>query len=243
MQKYLIPIIISLAPLVSNAQDVTSYNKLLTKYAAEDGVNYREWSANKKDKKALDKVLKDWSRVDATKLKKEEKAAFRINLYNAAMLDVVLDNYPLKSVTKLGKKEFAIFDKKIIATPTGKISLNTLEKEQLIKDFADPRIHFAVNCASVSCPPLRNEAFDAKKLEAQLNEQATKFADSEKAAKISGSKVKYSELFNWYAKDFGTKNPAIYLNKFRTKKLKTSSKVDWIKYDWHLNEAKVVSAK
>ena len=225
-------------PLVSCAQNTSSYEVLLKKYAAADGVHYEKWAASKTDKQALDNILKDWSKIDATKLTKDEKAAFRINLYNAAMLDVVLDNYPLKSVTKLGKKEFAIFDDKIIATPDGKISLNTLEKKQLIKDFPDARIHFAVNCASISCPPLRNEPFDAKKLEKQLNEQAKTFADSDKAVQISGSTVKYSELFNWYSADFGTKEPAVYLNKFRTEKVSTKSKVNWIKYDWNLNAAK-----
>lgn len=244
MKTYLTPLIISTFALVSCAQNDTAtndnkvYNELLKKYAAEDGVHYEKWAASKEDKLALDNILKDWAKVDAAKLSKEEKAAFRINLYNAAMLDVVLDNYPLKTVTKLGDKDFAIFDDNIIATPSGKISLNTLEKKQLIKDFPDARIHFAVNCASVSCPPLRAEAFNAKELEKQLNEQAKIFADSDKAAQIDGSTVKYSELFNWYSADFGTKNPAVYLNKFRTQKLSTESKVNWIKYDWNLNAAK-----
>ncbi len=243
MKTYLIPLVTGIFSLASCAQqtsshNTSSYNILLKKYAAEDGVHYEKWAANKEDKEALNKILEDWSKVDATKLNKDEQAAFRINLYNATMLDVVLDNYPLKTVTKLGKKEFAIFDDKIIETPNGKISLNTLEKKQLIKDFPDARIHFAVNCASVSCPPLRAESFNAKELEKQLNEQTKIFANSDRAVQGSGSEVKYSELFNWYADDFGTKNPAEYLNKFRAKKLSTESKVNWIKYDWNLNVAK-----
>lgn len=238
MKLFLIPLILSSSFVVSCAQNTTDYATLLKKYTAKDGVRYEKWAASKEDKQALNNILKKWSKVDASKLQKKERAAFRINLYNAAMIDVVLDNYPLKSVTKLGNKDFAIFDDKIIATPHGKISLNTLEKKQLIKDFPDARIHFAVNCASVSCPPLRNEPFDAKKLERQLNEQAKQFADSKRAVRLKGSTAKYSELFNWYSKDFGSTNPAVYINKFRTKKISTKSKIGWIKYNWNLNEAK-----
>jgi len=154
------------------------------------------------------------------------------------MIDVALDNYPLSTVTKIGKKDFAIFDANIIKTPTGTISLNTLEKKTLLKDFPDARVHFAVNCASVSCPPLRNEAFTGAELEKQLTEQSVKFANSNHAVQISGSTAKYSELFNWYSADFKTKNPATYLNKYRSSKIKTSSKIDWIKYDWNLNQSK-----
>jgi len=221
----------------ANAQDYTEYNTLLDKYAHPSGVDYKSWSKSDSDKKTLDKILTEWAKVDHKKLEKNKQAAFRINLYNAAMVDVVLDHYPLKSVTKIGK-EFSIFDKNIIKTASGTISLNTLEKKTLLKDFPDARIHFAVNCASVSCPPLRNEAFEGDKLEAQLTEQTKNFADSSHAVQLSGSTAKYSELFLWYKKDFKTDNPAIYLNKYRSTKIKTSSKIDWIKYDWNVNQSK-----
>ena len=220
------------------AQDYSDYNTLLEKYAHPTGVDYKSWDKNGKDHKALEKILKEWSKIDASKLPHNDKAAFRINLYNAAMIDVALDNYPLTSVTKLGKKDFAIFDTKLISTPAGKISLNTLEKKILLKEFPDARIHFAVNCASVSCPPLRNEAFIGSKLQEQLTEQSVKFANSSHAVQTSRSTAKYSELFNWYASDFKTKNPATYLNKYRSSKIKTSLKVDWISYDWNLNQSK-----
>ena len=231
-------ILASLTIAQANAQDYASYNELLKKYAHPTGVDYKSWDKSKKDHKALEQILKEWSKVDATKLSHEDKAAFRINLYNAAMIDVALDNYPLSSVTKLGDKAFAIFDKNIIKTPTGTISLNTLEKKTLLKDFPDARIHFAVNCASVSCPPLRDEAYTGKKLQEQLSEQSVKFANSDHAVQIKGSTANYSELFNWYASDFKTKNPATYLNNYRSTKIKTSSKIGWIKYDWNLNQSK-----
>ncbi len=226
-----------LGALNASAHEVAAYEELLKKYVKSSGVKYQKWASNSEDKAALDKILNEWSKVKTETLTKNEKAAFRINLYNAAMVDVVLEHYPLDSVTKIGKA-FSIFDKAIIATPSGKISLNQLEKKQLLKDFPDGRLHFAVNCASISCPPLRAEAFVASKLEEQLDEQAKLFADSKHAVQVSGSTAKYSELFNWYKGDFKTENPATYLNKFKSKKLNTSLKVSWIKYDWGLNKAK-----
>jgi len=231
-------LVASLAITHVNAQDYTTYDALLKKYAHPTGVDYKSWDKNNKDHKALEKILKEWSKIDASKLSHTDKAAFRINLYNAAMIDVALDNYPLATVTKLGAKDFAIFEENIIKTPSGTISLNTLEKKVLLKDFPDARIHFAVNCASVSCPPLRNEAFTGEKLQQQLTEQSVQFANSSHAVQISGSTAKYSELFNWYSADFKTKNPATYLNNYRSSKIKTSLKVDWIKYDWNLNQSK-----
>ncbi len=228
-------LILSLASC--SAQEYTQYSKLIKKYGKPNGVDYKSWSKSKEDKSALDKVLADWSKVDGTKLGKKERAAFRVNLYNASMIDVVLDNYPLKSVTKLGAKDFAVFDKKIITTPNGVISLNDLEKKRLLIDFPDARLHFAVNCASVSCPPLSPEVFTGPTLEAHLTKQSQLFANSSHAVKVSGNTAYYSELFNWYEKDFGTKNPAIFLNKFRKNKLNTSLKISWIKYDWNLNSA------
>lgn len=221
----------------ANAQDYTAYDELLKKYAHPTGVDYKAWDKNTKDHKALENILKEWAKIDASKLPHADKAAFRINLYNAAMVDTVLDNYPLTSVTKLGEKAFAIFDANIIKTPAGAISLNTLEKKTLLKDFPDSRVHFAVNCASVSCPPLRNEAYTGAKLQEQLTDQSVKFANSSHAVQVKGATALYSELFNWYASDFKTKNPATYLNNYRTNKLNTGSKIEWIKYDWNLNQS------
>ncbi len=222
----------------ANAQDYTAYNELLKKYAQPDGVDYKSWDKSSKDHKALEKILKEWAKIDASKLPHADKAAFRINLYNAAMVDVALDNYPLATVTKLGDKDFAIFDANIINTPGGAISLNTLEKKTLLKEFPDSRLHFAVNCASVSCPPLRNEAYTGAQLQQQLTDQSVKFANSPHAVQVNGSTALYSELFNWYAADFKTKNPATYLNNYRTAKINTAAKIGWIKYDWNLNQSK-----
>jgi hypothetical protein len=227
---------LSFLSLCVSAQDYTSYNQLLAKYAKTNGVDYKTLVTNKSDKQSLDQLVKDWSVIDSAKLRTKERAAFRINLYNAAMLTVVLDKYPLKSVTNIGIP-FSVFKRSFITTPTGKISLDTLEKKQLLKDFPDPRVHFAVNCASVSCPPLRNEAFTGVKLEQQLNEQAKQFVSSKHAVRVKGNTAEYSSLFDWHKKDFGSSNPAEIINKYSDTKISTKLQVKWIKYDWSLNES------
>lgn len=239
MKRYLLKLVAMTAAMVvttASAQDYSSYGGLLKKYVRAGGVDYAGWAASAPDQAALDAVLADWARVDARKLGKADRAAFRINLYNAAMLDVVLDRYPLKSVTKIGLP-FSIFKKRIIATPSGKISFDTLEKKQLLGDYPDARVHFAVNCASVSCPPLAVRPYVGKTLDHQLTAAARHFANSRHAVRVEGGTAYYSELFKWYADDFGTDDPSVYLNKYRTDKLPSGLKVKYQDYDWGLNAA------
>jgi hypothetical protein len=131
------------------------------------------------------------------------------------------------------------FKEEFIQLGDDELSLNTIEKEILLKEFSDPRIHFAVNCASVSCPPLRAEPYRGEALEAQLDEQVYLFAGGDQAARVdvAQQRVAYSELFKWYAGDFSVENPALFLNRYRLKPIPVSYAVDWIDYNWSLNEA------
>ncbi|WPJ95815.1 DUF547 domain-containing protein [Coraliomargarita algicola] len=215
------------------------YAVLLQKYVQADGVSYQAWADNAKDVKALDLVLSNWSQVNVAQLAPEEQKAFYINLYNAAMLQAVLQRYPIDSVKDIGLIPFSIFRKNYIKQGDRNLSLDDIEKGILLQQFPDPRIHFAVNCASVSCPPLRQEPYRAELLNAQLEEQARLFAASDRAARVDSRKQRtaYSELFNWYASDFGVDNPALFLNRYRSDALPPQYEVTWIDYDWSLNSA------
>ncbi|CAA6678373.1 MULTISPECIES: DUF547 domain-containing protein [unclassified Lentimonas] len=225
-----------------NASNETSgtYAELLQRYVKDDGVAYESWVANSSDVQALNSVLTDWSKVDVQKLQRAEQKAFYINVYNAAMLQAVLDHYPLKSVKEIGLLPFSVFKKKYISLSGAKVSLDHVEKGILLKAYFDPRIHFAVNCASESCPPLRAEPYVGERLDQQLDEQTRLFAESRRAARVNtGSRsTAYSELFKWYADDFGVKSPAEYLNRYRASKLDVKQSVKWIDYDWSLNASK-----
>lgn len=226
--------------LPGQAIDYSDYARLLDRYVTASGVRYDAWFKNKADLKALDDFLAELAQVDLTEYSEDETVAFYINLYNAAMLQAVFKNYPIKSVKDIGDAPFSIFKKPFIKQNGRTLSLDGIEKGILLKDYFDPRIHFAVNCASESCPPLLAEPFTADKLEAQMEKQIRAFAHSTRAAQVNKRKksIQFSELFNWYAKDFAVTNPAEYLNRYRSKALPLDYKTDWIKYDWSLNAAK-----
>jgi len=215
------------------------YGSLLDEYVTGDGVRYEAWHRSEEDRNRLDRVLDSWSTVDPAALDDAEATAFLINLYNAAMIDLVLEEYPLNSVREIGLQPFAVFRKDVIALNGEPVSLDTIEKGILLEEYFDPRIHFAVNCASVSCPPLRREPFTGKALEDQLEEQTRAFAGSPHAAREGpdGETTFYSELFNWYADDFPGEDPATYLNRYREKKLPVGNEIGWIDYDWSLNRS------
>lgn len=228
---------ISLFAFSASAEvDYEAYGDLLEQYVTEDGVAYAVWSQNQANVNQLDSVLAAWAQVEVAALSKAEQKAFYINLYNAGMLQAVFKNYPLKSVKHIGLIPFSIFKKDFIHLADEKLSLDDVEKGILLNEYADPRIHFAVNCASRSCPPLRAEPYRSVMLEHQLDEQTRLFAESEHAArKNDKGRYAYSELFNWYDSDFAGKHPAQYLNQYRTEPLPVNQKFGWIAYDWSLN--------
>ncbi len=216
--------------------DYAAYGALLKKYVKADGVDYAAWHENKADVNALDTHLDRMAEVDVKSLSREAQMAFYINLYNAAMLQAVFDDYPIKTVTTI-LPDFGIFKKEFIRLGGKRLSLDGVEKGILLKQWDDGRIHFAVNCASISCPPLRNEPFTAAKLDAQLDEQSRAFAASRHAANLDkqNKTVRVSALFNWYADDFTGKNAVEYLNRYRNNKLPSGWKIAYQEYDWGLN--------
>lgn len=238
---------LSISIFVSSAAaevDYDAYGDLLERYVTDDGVAYAAWSQSEADLNQLESTLATWAKVDVAELSAADQKAFYINLYNAGMLQAVFKNYPLKSVKEIGLIPSSVFKKDFIHQADRKLSLDDVEKEILLKDFADPRIHFVVNCASESCPPLRAEPYRGSKLEAQLTDQTRLFAESDRAArKNAKGRYAYSELFNWYNDDFPGKHPAHYLNQYRSEPLPADAKFDWIPYDWSLNEANSTDLK
>ncbi|MCF8243807.1 MAG: DUF547 domain-containing protein [Saprospiraceae bacterium] len=207
-----------------------AWDKLLQQYVTADGkVNY---DGLKKDKTKLDAYLKtleanppqdDWSRA--------EKMAFWINAYNANTVKLIVDNYPVASITKLdGGKPW---DVKRVKIGSKTYSLDNIENAILRPQFKDARIHFAVNCAAQSCPPLLNRAWTAANLESNFEKQAKAFINNSKFNKISAKSVQLSKIFEWYAADFG--NLIDFLNKYATTKIGNGAKVGYLEYDWGLN--------
>jgi hypothetical protein len=206
----------------------------------------------------FEKYIRQLNTTDPAKISDaNEQMAFWINAYNAFTLKVILDNYPLKSINELhtGGLIFGsvfnttIWDKKIFTVNGEQVSLNMIEHEILRKDYDEPRIHFAVNCASIGCPPLLDEAYEGATLDAQLTEQAKTFlGNQEKNRFDTDEKVAFiSPIFKWFKKDFGedTQQRLLYISQFlpmQTRQAMRNTlpkwKVKYTYYDWGLNEWK-----
>jgi hypothetical protein len=153
------------------------------------------------------------------------------------MLRIVLENYPIKSVRDIAPL-FGVFTQPRIMLGGKKVSLNYLEKSILIPEFKDPRVHFAINCASASCPPLLDAPYSAAKLNAQLDAQSKAFANGS-GVRVSGNKAQLSKIFDWYSADFKASGEATgFLNKYRSEPIAAGTKLSYFEYDWSLNEAR-----
>lgn len=225
------------APLqISNAKlqtlDHAAWDTLLQRYVSPVGkVNYAGLkSADKPALEAYCKSLADHPVQDSWS--REEKMAYWINAYNAFTIKLIVDNYPTKSILNFdGGKTW---DVKRIKLGDKKYSLNQIENDILRPQFKDARIHFAINCAAKSCPPLHNRAYTADNLETILEARTKAFINDSKFNSLSANKAQVSKIFEWYGADFGDLKK--YLNRYADKPLKNSAVVTFGEYNWDLNE-------
>ena len=211
-----------------------SFDALLKKYVSASGkVNYDGF---KTEKSKLDSYLSLLAKnAPSSGWNREEKLAYWINLYNAATIQLILKNYPLKSIMDINGGK--AWDLKFVKSGSQMLSLNQIENEIIRPTFKEPRIHFAVNCAAKSCPKLLNGAFLAHKLDSQLEVATKKFINNKAKNTISSSSIQISKIFEWYAVDFGGKEGLVnYFNKYSDIKINSSAKVTFMEYDWALNK-------
>ncbi len=226
-------LLISLAGKGEQKFDHSKWNQLLQKHVSAKGnVNY-EGFAN--DKAELDAYL---SKIAAVKPNsnwtRNEAMAYWINAYNAFTIELMLNNYPLKSIMDVNGGK--AWDLKFIDIKGEKYSLNNMEHDILREKYFDPRIHFAVNCASISCPKLSNSAYFAEGLDAKLDKAAKEFINNSSKNDISAYVAQISKLFDWYKDDF-TKNGTVkdYINEYSTTKL-TVNNISYKEYNWNINK-------
>ncbi len=129
-----------------------------------------------------------------------------------------------------------IWDKKFIKIEEELYSLNNIEHDILRKQFEEPRIHFAINCASFSCPDLRSEAYVSDKIDRQLEEQTVLFINNPSKNSISAGQAKLSRIFKWYQSDFTKKGSLIaFINLYSDVKIEPDTKIEFLDYNWSLN--------
>lgn len=238
-------------PVLAAEPDYAPWTALLQKYySPQNGMDYKGLRTN--DAAALAKLTEDLSKVDAGKLERNEQLAFWLNLYNISTVKVVCDNYPLTSIRELSTDPIVrlnVFKKERVPQSGKLMSLDDIENVKIREGFKDPRIHFAINCASKSCPPMRQEAFVGARVNEQLDDQARSFLNGTGGAKIvkSGSKatLTVSKLFDWYGKDFVNWGGGVvpFVKKFVAAEKRAQLEgakvtVAYYEYSWDLNDWK-----
>lgn len=178
---------------------------------------------------------------------RDQRLVFLINAYNAFTLKIIIDNYPISSIKEIGSFFQSTWKKKFFVLLEKESHLDNIEHNLIRKNFNEPRIHFAVNCASIGCPSLHNSAFDATKLEVQLDIRTKNFLSNRAKNYFKYKKINISKIFKWYREDFVKKFGSVekfiapYLTKNKTEQKdieKGKYPIKWTEYDWNLNEFK-----
>ncbi len=174
---------------------------------------------------------------------KDMQLAYLINLYNAQTLKLIIDNYPVDSIKDIGSLFKSPWSLKIVPLFGENVTLDTIEHDIIRVDYKEPRIHLALVCAAISCPPLRSEAYRAEKLSQQLDDQGKIFFNStstkqnkkSKGLKIDDkNKTLYlSSILKWYKEDFDSVE--VFVRKY-VNNLPFYYKIDWLDYNWNLNK-------
>ncbi len=212
--------------------DHSDWDKLLKAHVNTEGfVDYKSFQ---NDRKQLDAYLQKLGELEPdTNWSVQELLAYYINLYNAATVQLILDNYPTKSIKDIDKA----FTKAFITIGNRTLSLGGIENGVLRK-MEEPRIHFAINCASYSCPKLLAEAYTASKIDAQLEKATLGFINGDKN-EITKTSPKLSKIFDWYSSDFkvdGKKDLIAFINQYSNVEINPETNYTFKSYDWSLND-------
>jgi len=216
------------------------YEKILNSYVKDGLVDYSRLKSNPKNlNKYLDQTSST-SKQTFDEWNKNEQLAFLINLYNAQTLDLVANNYPVKSIKDIASDSRGPWEQPIVTLFGDKITLNALEREVIRKNYPDPRVHFALVCAALGCPALSNTPYQAATLENQLDQQTKAFlADSDKNSIDTEQKIlKLSPIFDWYKEDFIAKSGSVleFVKPYFGNQINNEFKIEYTHYDWSLND-------
>lgn len=237
MKKIVVFVLIGFLGHVGIAQNTEMFfNKaeaFFGKHVKNGKVAYSDIKNNTTD---LDALLQMSKEIIVTKSNVDEYQSFWINGYNLTVIKSIVANYPIKS--PLDKAGF--FDKTKHKIGGKDITLNDIENKLLRGNFPnEPRFHFVLVCAGLGCPPIINNAYKPSTLEKQLQLQTEIALNDTKFIQVNKSKVKISQIFEWYKGDF-TKNGSLvdYINQYRKEQLPMKAKVSYYPYDWTLNDLK-----
>ncbi|MGH8128682.1 MAG: DUF547 domain-containing protein [Gammaproteobacteria bacterium] len=226
-----------------------AWNAFLKKYVVhsdKQDVNLvRYGSVTSADKKSLQAYIKHLESLDIDNYNRNVQRAYWINLYNAETVDIILKHYPVKSIRDIGGGWFSSgpWDEKLLKVEGQKISLNDIEHRILRPIWHDTLTHYGVNCASISCPSLRMQAYTGADIDKQLRASARAYINGPHGVHFKGKRLIVSKIFQWYQSDFGKNEAAVikYLTQFAkpalAKRLQGKTHIDSYSYNWSLNKA------
>lgn len=228
--------------------DHSAWQEILAEYIHSDEsrlnlFDYR--SASVSSVGELEGYLADMQALDPRDYSQAEQQAYWINLYNALTVELILQNYPLETITKLGKGffKFGPWDDEVAQVAGEELTLNDIEHRILRPIWQDARIHFAVNCASLGCPNLQSMAFTAENTHKLMELAAFEYLGHARGAHFdSNGRLQLSSLFEWYADDFGTTESEVLSslshyapNEIAERLMSYDGRINY-EYDWGLNE-------
>lgn len=253
----IVAFLLALLPMNPGAAGASDFSydvwrRVLDGYVARGRVDY---DAIKKSPAGLNQFLNEVqavSRKDYQIWNRDQKTAFWINTYNAAAVKVVVDHSPLHK--RLGWKALAypaesiqqipdVWDRKVVEVMGLRLSLDNIENDILRKEFSEPRIHFALVCASLGCPVLRSEPYEAGPLGSQLEDQVRRFLSDPNKFRYEkkSDKIHLSSIFKWFKEDFNPRGGVTaflknYLPEEIASALTPRTEIEWLDYDWRLNQ-------
>ncbi|WP_137127246.1 DUF547 domain-containing protein [Roseomonas sp. HF4] len=214
-------------------------------------VDYARWKANAADMASLAAWIEAAAARRPSAMPRAEAFAFWANLYNALTLSVVLDRYPVRSIRDI-RSTGVPFDPRqfngpwrtrLVTVEGRRMSLDDIEHETMRPTFRDPRVHYAVNCASIGCPNLRPRAFRAATLEADLDDAARAFVNHPRGVAVrSDGRLVVSSIYHWFREDFGGTDAGVIAHLRRhaapplAARLAAAGGIADHAYDWALND-------
>ena len=221
-------------PVIATIQEAfnhSAWNDLLQKHVSNQGnVNYKGF---KTEHTALKNYIQSLSKNTPTQTwTKAEKLAYWINAYNALTIDLIVKHYPLKSIKDIDSP----WEQRLWKLGDKSYNLEDIE-HKILRKMNEPRIHFGIVCASVSCPKLQNTAFEASKLEEQLTIATKEFLADSTKNNLSNNNIKISKIFKWFSSDFKENGSLVdFINKYSEIVISQNASKSYKDYNWNLNE-------
>lgn len=237
MKHILAPILVVIFIFSQNQmyqhQEIKDLNMVYKKYLYRHFIAYEKLSNSPKDKQIIEKAFSKFQSLSPTKMTLNEQKAFWINLYNINVIHMVIKKYPVKSINDIEN----VFKLKTVIVEGESLSLDEIEQKRL-RQFKDPRYHFAIVCAALSCPNIIPELYEGNRINFQLDQVTHDFITNDQKNDLKSGVIKLSMIFEWYKDEFaqfgGIRN---FINQYLnySEIIDENRTIKFIEFDWRLN--------